>query len=108
MQICRSYGFYERSCPIIYTLEGTCIGDGTAFVEHVKNTYNEKLRENGQQCQARTKENVQKIQEEMRKKKGMTLKEKIDQQLQKVKKKEVVEHIDDCFFSEVEEGGSLY
>ena len=44
----------------------------------------------------------------MRKKKGMTLKEKIDQQLQKVKKKEVVEHIDDCFFQEVEEGGSLY
>ena len=44
----------------------------------------------------------------MRKKKGMTLKEKIDQQLQKVKKKDVIEHIDDCFFEEVEEGGALF
>lgn len=44
----------------------------------------------------------------MRKKKGMTLKEKIDQQLLKVKKKDVIEHIDDCFFEEVEEGGCLF
>lgn len=28
--------------------------------------------------------------------------------MQKVKKKEVIEHIDDCFFEEVEEGGSLF
>lgn len=106
--ICRSYGFYERSCPIVYTLEGTCIGDGTAFVEHVRTTYSSNLKENGQQTAARTKENVAKIQEEMRKKKGLTLKEKIDEQLVKVKKKKVVEHIDDCFFEEVEEGGCLF
>ena len=44
----------------------------------------------------------------MRKKKGMTLKEQIDKQLQKVKKYEVVKHIDDSFFSEVEENGCLF
>ena len=36
------------------------------------------------------------------------MKEKIDEQLQKVKKRQVVEHIDDCFFEEVEESGCLF
>ena len=44
----------------------------------------------------------------MRKKKGNTLQETIDQQLLRVKKKDVIEHIDDCFFEQVEEGGSLF
>lgn len=57
------------------------IGDGTKFVEHVKRTYSDKLEENSQQVSARTQENIAKIQEEMRKKKGMTLKEQIDKQL---------------------------
>ena len=65
------------------------IGDGTKFVEHVKKVYanervkgnKEKLDENPQQVSARTQENIAKIQEEMRKKKGMTLKEQIDKQL---------------------------
>ena len=44
----------------------------------------------------------------MRKKKGMTLKEQIDKQLQKVKKYDVVKHIDDSFFSQCEENGCLF
>lgn len=44
----------------------------------------------------------------MRKKKGMTLKEQIDKQLQKVKKYEVVKHIDDSFFAPCEENGCLF
>ena len=93
------------------------IGDGTKFVEHVKKVYanervkgknTEKLDENPQQVSARTQENIAKIQEEMRKKKGMTLKEQIDKQLQKVKKYDVVKHIDDSFFSQCEENGCLF
>ena len=38
-QVCRSYGFYDRSCPFIYTLEGEHIGDGADFIEHVRNRY---------------------------------------------------------------------
>jgi len=37
--VCRSYGFYERSCPFIYTLEGMLIGDGAEFIEHVRTNY---------------------------------------------------------------------
>lgn len=39
IQVCRSYGFYERYCPFIYTLEGEPIGDGADFIEHVRNRY---------------------------------------------------------------------
>jgi len=49
----------------------------------------------------RTNENVNKINEDMRKKdKGLTLAEKIDKLIEKVKKKEVISHIDDAFFQE--------
>jgi len=37
--VCRAYGFYERMCPFIYTLEGEFIGDGADFIEHVRNNY---------------------------------------------------------------------
>ena len=49
----------------------------------------------------RTNENVNKINEDMRKKeKGLTLAEKIEKLIEKVKKKEVISHIDDAFFQE--------
>lgn len=37
--VCRAYGFYERTCPFIYTLEGEPIGDGADFIEHVRSNY---------------------------------------------------------------------
>jgi len=37
--VCRSYGFYQRSCPFVYTIEGELIGDGAEFIEHVRNRY---------------------------------------------------------------------
>ena len=48
----------------------------------------------------RTTENMNLIQEEMRKKKdGLTLGEKIEKYLEKIKSKEAVSLIDDTFFS---------
>lgn len=41
--VCRSYGFYERTCPLVYTIEGTLIGDGANFVEHVRERYGKVL-----------------------------------------------------------------
>ena len=38
-QVCRAYGFYNRPCPIIYTLEGKYVGDGAEFMEHVRESY---------------------------------------------------------------------
>jgi hypothetical protein len=32
--VCRSYGFEKKSCPLVYTLEGTLIGDGSDFITH--------------------------------------------------------------------------
>jgi len=40
---CRSFGFYEKTCPIVYTIEGTLIGDGANFVEHVRERYGKVL-----------------------------------------------------------------
>jgi hypothetical protein len=45
----------------------------------------------------------------MRKKeKGLTLAEKIEKLIEKVKKKEVISHIDDAFFAEQNEGGVVF
>ena len=41
--VCRSYGFEKKSCPIIYTLEGTLIGSGADFVEHVRERYDKQV-----------------------------------------------------------------
>ena len=50
-----------------------------------------------------------KIEEEVRKReKGPTLAEIIEKELKKVKKKEVVSHMGDTFFKQVEEGGNMY
>jgi len=37
--VCRSYGFDKKTCPIVYTLEGKLIGDGRAFIEHVREKF---------------------------------------------------------------------
>ena len=37
--VMRTYGFEKKSCPIVYTLEGTLIGSGADFVEHVRERY---------------------------------------------------------------------
>jgi len=41
--VCRSYGFEKKTCPIVYTVEGTLIGDGRAFVDHCREVYNKTL-----------------------------------------------------------------
>ena len=52
---------------------------------------------------------MNKINDEMRKKeKGLTLAEKIEKLIEKVKKKEVISHIDDAFYQEQNEGGVVY
>jgi len=41
--ICRTYGFKKRSCPIIFTLEGSLIGDAHHFIEHIKDKYSKAI-----------------------------------------------------------------
>ena len=86
--VCRSYGFDRKSCPIIYTLEGTLIGDGRAFIEHVREKYGKQLTVTKESQKNRTKLNIDENEERMRKKKdGDTLGEKIEKNLEKLKKK---------------------
>ena len=110
VQVCRSYGFYERSCPFIYTLEGEPIGDGSDFIEHVRTRYcRSNISMVKEHQENRQKDNMMKIEEEVRKReKGPTLAEIIEKELKKVKKKEVVSHMGDTFFKQVEEGGNMY
>ena len=109
-QVCRSYGFYEKNCPFVYTLEGKLIGDGSDFIEHVRSNYcRANISMIKEHQENRMKDNIEKIKEEMRKRnEGLTLNEKIEKELEKVKKKAVVSHMGDSFFKEVEEHGSIF
>lgn len=85
--LCRSYGFAKKTCPLVYTLEGTLIGDGRAFVDHVRDRYNKSLTISKDNQKNRAKINVDENDERMRKKKdGDTLGVKIQNQLEKLKK----------------------
>jgi len=55
---CRSFGFYERTCPIVFTIEGDLIGDGANFVEHVRDRYGKVLGMTKESQKRRTNENV--------------------------------------------------
>ena len=109
-QLCRSYGFYTRSCPFIFTLEGEPIGDGADFVEHVRLRYcRAAVNMSKEQQDSRARDNLEKIEELMRRRKhGLTLAEKIDEKLDKMKKKDMISHICDSFFEEVEEDGKYF
>ena len=108
--MCRSYGFYERTCPFIYTLEGQLIGDGAEFIEHVRKNYDRAsiqiLKEHQEN---RSKENIKQIEELMRKRKqGLTLGEKITRHLERVTRKSIVTHIGDSFYERAEENGTEF
>jgi len=85
------------------------IGDGANFVEHVRDRYGKVLGMTKENQKRRTTENMSKINEERRKlTDGFTLGEKIEKHLEKVKKKEVISHIDDAFYKNEIEQGSLF
>lgn len=69
------------------------------FVEHVRANYGKVLGMTKETQKKRTHENMQKINEEMRKKEqGLTTGEKIAKALDKIKEKNVVTQIQDAFF----------
>jgi len=104
--VCRSYGFDKKTCPIIYTLEGTLIGDGRDFVDHVRERYGKSLTITKESQKNRTKINVDENDKKMRKKNvGETLGEKIENHIEKKKRQEVSQLIGDSFYNEVYEKG---
>jgi hypothetical protein len=75
------------------------IGDGRAFVDHCREVYNKTLTITKESQKNRAKINVEENEERMRKKKeGDTLGEKIENYLEKLKKKEVSQLIEDSFY----------
>lgn len=103
---CKSYGFKKRSCPIVYTIEGTLIGDCGQFIQHVKDRYGKSLTVSKEELKRRTADNINEIAEEMRKKhKGATLGEEIMSHLEKVKKKGYVRLLDEAFYQEEQQNG---
>ena len=86
--LCRSYGFREKPNPIVYSLEGTYIGDGADFIEHIRTRFGKSLKISSDQTRMRTKLNVD-HNENLQKKKHqeeLPLGEKIDEFLEKMKK----------------------
>jgi hypothetical protein len=104
--VVRSYGFASKTCPIIYTLEGTLIGDGPEFIDHVREIYGKELNISGEQKKSRVRLNKDENDERMRiKKEGDTKGQKIEKKLAKVSKKKIAELIDDCFYQPELEAG---
>ena len=52
---------------MVYTLEGTLIGDGANFVEHVRERYGKVLGMTKENQKKRTQDNMTMINEKMRK-----------------------------------------
>lgn len=104
--VCRSYGFEKKTCPLVYTLEGTLIGDGSDFITHCHELFDKTVTVTKEMQKNRQKLNVQLNDERMRKKKeGDTLGEKIEKQMGKIAKKRVAQLIDDAFYQhEIERG----
>jgi hypothetical protein len=102
----RSYGFESKSSPMVFTLEGTLIGDGRDFIEHVREKYDRQLQVTKEQQKNRTQLNVDENEERMRRKReGETDGERILKVLEKLSSKKVTQIIDDLFYlEEVEEG----
>jgi len=75
------------------------IGDGANFVEHVRERFGKVLGMTKENQKKRTQENMNQINEEMRRKnEGLNLTEKIAHHAEKVKLRKAVELIDDAFF----------
>lgn len=82
--VCRSYGFDKKTCPIVYTLEGKLIGDGRAFIEHVREKFDVTQTITKDAQKNRTQLNIKENDERIRKNKdGENLQEKIENHLQK-------------------------
>jgi len=104
--VCRLYGFPKKSCPIVYTIEGTYIGDGKEFLDHILQIYDKSITITNAQTKDRQKINVMENDERMRKmKEGDTLGQKIETTLGKISKKKVTDLIEDAFYGvETEKG----
>jgi len=67
---------------LIYTIEGTLIGDAQNFVEHVRQKYQRAIALTKDSQKRRTMQNIKMINEKMRKKEeGLNMNEKIEEQL---------------------------
>ena len=85
---------------MVYTIEGTLIGDAQKFIDHVKEKYARAIALTKDMQKRRTQMNIKMINEYMRKKhEGLNLGEKIEEHLNAIKDKELVNLIDDAFFS---------
>ena len=104
--LCRSYGFESKPNPIAYNLEGTYIGDGADFIEHIRNRFGKSLKISSDQTRQRTQLNTQENTEPMTKRNQdeLPLGEKIGQFLVDMKKQNFVQQIDSGY-EEVDEAG---
>lgn len=71
---------------MIYTIEGTLIGDAQNFVEHVRQKYQRAIALTKDTQKRRTMENIKMINDYMRKKQeGLNMNEQIEQHLHDIK-----------------------
>lgn len=106
-KVCRYYGFDRRTCPLIYTLEGTLIGDGPKFIEHCREEYGKSMTITKESLNQRQELNIKETEERIRAAtKGDTLSQKIFKQMDKLSKRDVQNIINDAFYNEEDDMGA--
>lgn len=103
--VVRSYGFNIKSDPLIYTLQGDLIGDGSRFVDHLRNTYNIHLTLTKETLKNRQRKNIYDNEERMRKRGGRTFGEEIEAVIIEKPKKNVSKLITDSFYTQEFDNG---
>jgi hypothetical protein len=96
--VVRSYGFDQKSDPLIYTLQGDLIGDGERFVDHLRHTYNIHLTLTKETLKNLTRKNIYDNEERMRLRGGRTFGEQIEEKTNKKPKRHVQKLITDAFY----------
>ena len=86
---------------MVYTLEGTLIGDGPRFIEHCRDEYGKTMNIPKEQTNLRQELNIDETKERIRKStEGDTLSEKIFKKMDKLSKYRTQWLINDAFYQE--------
>lgn len=96
--MCTSYGFDQRFCPLVYTLQGDLVCEGSRFGEHLKEKYNISYNLSKDAIKSRQKENVANNELKMKERQEPTFAEVITKKILEEPPKNAVILIDDAFY----------
>lgn len=96
--VCTSYGFDLKFCPLVYTLQGDLVCEGSRFGEHLKEKYNISYNLSKDAIKNRQKENIAENELKMKERMEPTFAEVVTKAIMEQPPKNAVTLIDDAFY----------